>query len=174
MELPTKPLIVAVIGGGYPPPQAYDDAYNVGIALAERGVVVVCGGLSGVMEAVCKGSKQAGGTTIGILPGNEPDNANSYVDIPICTGLSYARNVLVVKTGRAVIAIDGSYGTMSEIAHALSDQIPVIGLNTWAFSIGGEQDASVIRANDPKDAVEKAIWAANQRGGKPANIRPIR
>ncbi|MQF69574.1 TIGR00725 family protein [SAR202 cluster bacterium AD-804-J14_MRT_500m] len=174
MEFSKKPLIIAVIGGGFPPPQAYDDAYNVGIALAKRGVVVVCGGLSGVMEAVCKGSKEAGGTTIGILPGNEPDNANSYVDIPICTGLSYARNVLVVKTGRAVIAIDGSYGTMSEIAHALSDQIPVIGLNTWTFSIGGEQDSAVIRASDPLDAVNKAIFAAQQRVSKRINPRPIR
>ena len=174
MPFDKRPLIISVIGGGFPPPEAYEDAINVGRELAKRGVVVACGGLTGVMEAVCKGAKEAGGTTIGILPGDEPNYANSYVDIPICTGLSYARNIIVVKTGRAAIAIDGSYGTMSEIAHALSEQIPVIGLNTWNFSINGGQDNAVIRASDPVDAVEKAIAAAAERERNPVAPRKIR
>ncbi|MEE8518645.1 MAG: DNA-processing protein DprA, partial [Dehalococcoidia bacterium] len=97
------PLIIAVIGGGEPPAQALKLAEEVGRELAERGVTVVCGGLRGVMEAVARGAKSAGGTTIGILPGNEPITANDYIDYPIMTGMGYARNVIVVKTGRAAI-----------------------------------------------------------------------
>ena len=115
------------------------------------------------MEAVCRGAKAEGGTTIGILPGNDPNAANPWVDIPICTTMGYARNVIIVNTGRAVIAIDGAYGTMSEIGHAMGDNISVIGLNTWQFSINGETDDSIIRASDPVDAVEKALVAARAR-----------
>ena len=116
-----------------------------------------------MMEAVCRGAKAEGGTTIGILPGNDPNAANPWVDIPICTTMGYARNVIIVNTGRAVIAIDGAYGTMSEIGHAMGDNISVIGLNTWQFSINGETDDSIIRASDPVDAVEKALVAARAR-----------
>jgi uncharacterized protein (TIGR00725 family) len=159
----THPLMVSVIGGSEPPPQALELAYQVGRELARRGAILVCGGLKGVMEAACKGAKEAGGTTVGILPGHDPSEGNPYVDIPICTGMGYARNVIVVKSGRAVIAIDGAYGTLSEIGHALGESIPVVGLNTWSFSVDGQQDASVIPATDPVDAVEKAIDAAKQR-----------
>lgn len=163
MKASHRPLIISVIGGGFPPPEALRQAEEVGRELAKRGIVVVCGGLTGVMEAVCKGAKEEGGLTIGILPDDGPDNANPYVDIPVCTGLSYARNILVVKTGRAIIAIDGSYGTMSEIGHALAEKMPVIGLDTWSFSINGNHDEAIIRAKDPVDAVEKAIEAAKAR-----------
>ncbi len=112
------------------------------------------------MEAVCKGAKSEGGVTIGILPGDDPKSANSYVDIPICTGIGHARNVLVVKTGRAVIAVDGSYGTLSEIAHALAEGIPVVGINTWTFLREGELDSGVILADNPVDAVEQAVKLA--------------
>lgn len=159
----SRPLIISVIGGSDPPSKAFELAEEVGRELAIQGVAVVCGGLMGVMEAVCKGAKEVGGLTIGILPGDDPSSANPYVDIPICTGLSYARNILVVKSGRAAIAIDGSHGTMSEIGHALAEHIPVIGLDTWAFSINGHQDGSIIIAKDPKDAVQKAIAAAKAR-----------
>ena len=115
------------------------------------------------MEAVCEGAKSAGGTTIGIMPGDDPEEANDFVDFPICTDFKYARNVIVVKTGRAVIAIDGSYGTMSEIAHALAENIPVIGLQTWSFMSNGNMDTSMIVAKNPVDAVNKAIAAANTR-----------
>src|SRR3990172_3305338 len=136
-----KPLLISVIGGGdNPPTEALRMAEEVGRELARRGAVVVCGGLEGVMEAVCRGAKAEGGVTIGILPGNDPADANPWVDYPICTGLGYARNVAVVKSGRAVIAVDGAYWTLSEIGHALGDGIPVIGLNTWSLSIGGQAE----------------------------------
>ena len=163
MTIRRRPLIISVIGGGNPPTIALQHAREVGIELAQREVVVACGGLGGVMEAVCEGAKSAGGTTIGIMPGDDPKEANDFVDFPICTSFKYARNVIVVKTGRAVIAIDGSYGTMSEIAHALAENIPVIGLQTWSFMSNGNMDTSMIVAKNPVDAVNKAIDAANTR-----------
>lgn len=153
-------MIISVIGEGNARPEVASLAEQVGRELALRDVQVACGGLGGVMEAVCKGAKSAGGTTIGILPTNEPHSANKWVDIPILTGMGYARNVIVVKTGMAVIAVGGAYGTLSEIGHALGDGIPVIGLNTWSLSRGGTEDTSIIYASDPVDAVEKAIEAA--------------
>ena len=156
-------LLIAVIGGGDPPPEALQHAEVVGRELARRGVVVVCGGLTGVMEAVCRGAKEAGGLTVGILPGHSPSDANPYVDIPICTGMGYARNIVVVKSGQAVIAVDGAYGTLSEIAHALGEGIPVVGLNTWNLSINGQRDMGVIEVSDPVAAVEQAVAAARGR-----------
>lgn len=158
-----QPLIVAVIGAGDPPPHAIALAENVGRELAKRGVMVVCGGLRGVMEAVCRGAKSAGGTTIGILPGNEPLAANDYIDIPIMTGMGYARNVIVVKTGRVAIAIDGAYGTLSEIGHALGDGIPVIGLQTWQLPPRTDLPLQIIHTSSPEEAVEKAIAVAHER-----------
>ncbi len=160
---PGQPLIIAVIGGNSTTPEVDDLAERVGAELARKGAIVACGGLSGVMEAVCRGAKAAGGTTIGILPGSNPRDANPWVDIPICTGMGYARNVIVVHTGRAVIAVDGAYGTMSEIGHALGSSIPVVGLDTWTFSRNGEVDGKIIIARDPANAVELAIDAARSR-----------
>jgi uncharacterized protein (TIGR00725 family) len=157
------PMIIAVIGGGEPNARAMELAEEVGRELASRGATVVCGGLAGVMEAVCRGAKQAGGLTIGILPGSNPGDANPYVDVPICTGLGYARNVIVVKTGRAVIAIDGAFGTLSEIGHALGDGIPVIGLETWELAMDGKEESSIVRTGTAKEAVEKALEAAARR-----------
>ena len=159
----SSPMIISVIGGSEPTPESAATAERLGVELASRGIMVVCGGLSGVMEAVCRGAKSAGGTTIGILPGRDPSIANSYVDIPICTSLGYARNVVVVLTGRAVIAVDGAYGTLSEIAHALAEGIPVIGLETWSLARDGKQDNHIILASDAVDAVDKALAAARSR-----------
>ena len=156
-------MIISVIGGNKPSPESEALAEQVGRELAKRGATVACGGLTGVMEAVCKGAKEAGGTTIGILPGGDPNAANPSVDIPICTGMGYARNIIVVLTGRAVIAVDGAYGTLSEIGHALGLGIPVVGLDTWSLSIHGEVDIGLITAKDPVDAVEKAMEAARRR-----------
>ena len=125
--------------------------------------MVVCGGLSGIMEAVCRGAKSEGGTTIGILPGRAAAEANSYVDIPIVTSMGYARNVIVVHTGEAVIAVGGAFGTLSEIGHALSDGIPVVGLKTWPITVNGDGidiSDSIIQADSPADAVDKALAAA--------------
>ena len=156
-------MIISVIGAGEPPDEIAGLAERVGEELARRGITLVCGGLGGVMEAACKGAKSGGGTTIGILLGSDPEAANRWVDFPICTGLTYARNVIVVKTGRAVIAVGGAFGTLSEIGHAVAEDIPVIGLNTWELSRDGAVDRSIVIADDPVDAVDKAVQAAERR-----------
>ena len=156
-------MIIGVIGGSQCSPEESKLAEAVGQELAKQGATLICGGLSGVMEAVCKGAHSEGGTTIGILPGNNRSSANPYVTIPIVTNMGYARNVIVVKSAQAIIAIDGSYGTLSELAYALQDNIPVVGLNTWSFSVKGKVDDSIIPAGDAREAVEKAITAAKER-----------
>tara|TARA_Y100000590_G_scaffold160987_1_gene184581 strand:+ start:15303 stop:15800 length:498 start_codon:yes stop_codon:yes gene_type:complete len=157
-------LQISVIGSGETATEeALLLAEEVGRELGIRGITVISGGLFGVMEAVCKGAKQAGGTTIGILPGSNLKESNSYVDIKICTGIGYARNLAVVKSGLAVIAVSGAFGTLSEIGHALGDDIPVIGLKTWALSRNDTTDDKIIIADSPRDAVEKAIVSANKR-----------
>ena len=109
------------------------------------------------------GAKLAGGTTIGILPGDDPGAANRWVDIPICTGLGYARNLIVVKTGRAVIAVGGAYGTLSEIGHALAEDIPVVGLKTWSMARRGEADSRIRVVSGPSEAADAALEAARRR-----------
>lgn len=148
---------IAVIGGSQCSPQEAKLAEEVGRQLARQGAILVCGGLGGIMEAACRGASSEGGVTIGILPGESRQAANPYVQFPIVTGIGYARNVAVVKSAQAVIAIGGSYGTLSEIAHALQSGIPVIGLNTWSFSKNGQEDNSIIPAQDPAEAVNKAL-----------------
>ena len=152
-----KKKFIAVIGGNQCSPQEAQLAEEVGRELARRGAILVCGGLSGVMEAACRGASSEGGITIGILPGESRQAANPYVQIPIATGLGYARNLAVVKSAQAVIAIGGSYGTLSEISHALQSGIPVIGLNTWSLSRNNQQDNSIIPAQNAVEAVNKAI-----------------
>ena len=148
---------VAVIGGSNCSPEEARLAEEIGRELARQGAILVCGGLGGVMAAACKGVSSEGGVTIGILPGGSRQAANPYVQIPIVTNLGEARNVIVIKSAQAVIAIDGSYGTLSEIAHALQNGIPVIGLNTWSLSRGDQPDNSIILAQNPADAVSKAL-----------------
>jgi len=158
--------IISVIGSSKATPERESLAEQVGRELARRGVLVICGGLTGVMEAVCRGAKSAGGTTIGILPGRSVAEANPYVDIPIITTMGYTRNVIVAHSGQAVIAIGGAFGTLSEIAFALGDHIPVIGLKTWRLDRNGQDelvDGAIIRASDPVDAVNKALEAAEAR-----------
>ena len=155
--------LIAVVGGNEASAENLRLAEEVGRELARRRVVLLCGGFGGVMEAACKGAKEADGTTVAILPGSDASSVNLYVDIPICTGMGYARNVIIVKSAGAVIAVDGAYGTLSEIAHALGEDIPVIGLNTWTLARNGQQDEGIIRARDAMDAVEKALKAAAGR-----------
>lgn len=150
-------LFISVIGAGVCDEKTYALAEEVGRELARRHAIVVCGGLGGVMEAVCRGAKSAGGRTVGILPGIRADDANPFVDIPIVTGLGEARNTIVVRSGRAVIAIGGEYGTLSEIAFGLKFGIPVIGLGTWQLGPAKESRAAIIEARDAQEAVELAI-----------------
>ena len=161
-----KKRFIAIIGGGQPSPEEAKIAEEVGRELARRGAILVCGGLGGVMEAACKGASSEGGTTIGILPGDDSQAANRYVQIPIVTGLGEARNVIVVKSAQAVIAIGGSYGTLCEISYALKSGIPVVGLDTWSLSRNNQQDKSIIPAQNPTEAVDKALdLAACQKPG---------
>lgn len=148
---------IAVIGSGDCSPEEAGLAEEVGRELARNNVILICGGLGGVMEAACKGAASAGGVTIGILPGDIRQTANHYVQIPIITGLGEARNVIVVKSAQAVIAIGGSFGTLSEISHARQNKIPVIGLNTWELARNGRPDNSIITAQTPAEAVNKAL-----------------
>ena len=153
-------MIISVIGDGNPTEKISLLAEEVGTLLAKKGIIIVCGGLEGVMESVCRGAKKYGGTTIGIIPGVKASDANKWVDIPICTGMSQARNVIIATTGDAIIAIGGKYGTLSEISHALSINKPVIGLDTWNLSQIKNINPSIIQAKNPIDAVnlaEKAI-----------------
>jgi uncharacterized protein (TIGR00725 family) len=155
-----KKKFIAVIGGNQCEPEGLRMAEEVGRELAKRGVVLICGGLGGVMEAACRGAQSVGGITIGILPRDDRHEANPYVQIPIVTGMGYARNAIIVKSSQAIIAIDGVYGTLSEIGHALQSKIPVIGLDTWSLSREGKPDNAIIRAQDPVDAVNKALELA--------------
>jgi uncharacterized protein (TIGR00725 family) len=151
---------IAVIGGSriQENSDTYNMAYEVGKNIAVEGAALVCGGLSGVMEAACKGAKEAGGLTIGILPSTEEEDANAWVDIRIPTGLGYARNALVVLSSHAVIAIDGAEGTLSEIGYAITFNKPLVGLNTWQIKPYENIDEPLIQHTDtPEKAVEVAI-----------------
>jgi hypothetical protein len=156
-------VFVAVVGGSTCTADEARVAEAVGRGLASRGATLVCGGMGGVMEAACRGAKSAGGLTVGILPGDDRRSANPHVDVSVVTGMGHSRNAIVVKTAQAVIAVDGSYGTLSEIALALQNGIAVIGLGTWDFSLRGQADRSIMRARDAEEAVEKAIAAAGKR-----------
>ena len=146
-----KSKIIGVIGGSVCNPEIEKTAEEVGRLIAQKGGIVICGGLGGVMEAAAKGAKEAGGTTIGVLPGVNPDDANKYIDIPIPTGIGYARNVIIVNTSQAVIAVDGKYGTLSEIAFCLQLGVPVVSLFSWNI------DKSIITADNPEQAVNIAF-----------------
>lgn len=122
---------IGVIGGAVCSAEIYEIARDVGGEIAKNGFSVVCGGLGGVMEAACRGAKEAGGITIGILPTSEKGDANPYVDLVIPTGLGHARNVLVVHASDALVAVDGEAGTLSEIAIALKVGKPIVGIRTW-------------------------------------------
>ena len=153
---------IAVIGGSQASKEEVKLAEKVGRELAKQGATLVCGGLGGIMEAACRGAQSEGGVTIGILPGKNRQAANPYIQIPIVTNLGEARNVVVVKSAEAVIAIGGGYGTLSEIGHALRNGIPVVGLNTWSLSRNGQPDDSIIPAPNPIEAVNIALSLVTQ------------
>ena len=138
-------MLISVIGGNRAEPEMLRAAEKLGGELAKRGLTVICGGLGGVMEAVCRGAKKAGGMTVGVLPGNRASSANPYVDIPIVTGIGLARNAIVSLSGEVVIAVDGKYGTLTEIGYALIAGKKVIGIGTWDIS-GVIPAGSVIHA----------------------------
>ncbi len=154
--------IISVIGGADSNPKILKLAEDIGAEIAKRGVALACGGMMGVMNAACKGAKKHGGVTIGILPSDSKEHANNYVDFAIPTGLGYSRNFIVAKTGDAVIAIDGSAGTLSEIAIAwFSDKLIVALASSggWAEKLAGTQIDErrtdiVFSADSPKEALD--------------------
>jgi len=152
-----KPII-AVIGGGSCSAEETALAEDVGRRLADQGAIVVCGGLTGVMEAVAKGAKANGGITVGILPGADPAAANAYIDVPLATRMGEMRNALVVQVAQALIAIGGGTGTLSEVALALRIGKPIVGLHDSFTSA-----VDMPRVDSPADAVR---WALEQAKGR--------
>ncbi len=140
--------VIAVIGGRRVKKGLLLMAEDVGRLIAERGAVLLCGGLGGIMEASAKGAKDAGGLPLGVLPQDDKGHANPFIDIPVATGLGIGRNVIIARTADAFVAIGGQYGTLSEIAFSLQLKKPVIGIETWDID-------GVIRAETPEDAVRK-------------------
>ena len=162
-----RPTLIAVIGGARPTAAMAAAAEEVGRELARRGAGVVCGGLGGVMEAACRGAVSEGGLTVGILPSNRAEDANEWVKVRIPTGIGIARNRLVALSGSAAIAIDGSYGTLTEIGFALVENIPVVALNSWELAIGGEPaEKGIHRVETPSEAAALAVDLAAERTGK--------
>jgi len=140
---------IAVIGSGSDDKEIKSLAQEVGREIAKYGGVLVCGGLGGAMEAVAMGAKEMGGVTLGIIPGDDSKNANKYIDYVVVTGMGHARNVLVVKSADAVIALPGGMGTLSEIALALKMGKHVIGVgSSW------EKIEGVKTIKSPKEAVK--------------------
>ena len=158
-------MMISVIGGEACGPEALGAAEAVGREIARRGATLVCGGRGGVMEAACRGARAEGGHTIGIMPGRSAEETppNQHVEFAVYTGMGFARNVMVVLSGEAVIAIDGAYGTLSEIAYALIHNVPVVGLDTWDFAYRGFDAEAIVRAADPAAAVGQAIALAEKR-----------
>ncbi len=152
---------VSVIGGSSADARELAWAEEVGRLLAGRGVVLICGGLGGVMEAACRGAKSAGGLTVGILPQAERDAGNAFLDVAVATGMGYARNAAVAYSGDACIAIGGSSGTLSEIAYATVKRVPVVSLGSWRLD---ERELShgmkPLIAETPADAVAQALELA--------------
>ncbi len=126
-----KKTIVAVIGTSSASSEEAAAAEHVGRLVAERGWVLVTGGLGGVMEAASKGASEAGGAVVGILPHGDSSRANAHVQIPIATNMGFARNAIIAHTADALIAVGGAYGTLTEISMALNLGKPVFGINTW-------------------------------------------
>jgi uncharacterized protein (TIGR00725 family) len=156
MEPGLRPRI-GVVGPAFCTPDVYELARQVGFLIGRNRALLICGGRSGVMEASAKGAKEAGGLTVGILPGDSASEANAYIDIPIVTDLGNARNVINILTSQAIIAIHGSYGTLSEIALAMKCCIPLVGLKTWDLFAPGGEPSPIVLANSAEEAVAAAF-----------------
>jgi uncharacterized protein (TIGR00725 family) len=155
---------IGVVGEGVCSRATARTAERVGGAIARAGAVLFCGGRSGVMEAASRGAAREGGHVIGVLPGFSRRDANRWVTIPVVTGMDQARNVVLVRSCDAVIAVGGSYGTLSEIALALKLGVPVVGLRTWRLAPPDARRVPLLRADDADEAVRLALRAARRDG----------
>ena len=152
---------MAVCGESDPQTSLADLAFELGRGIAERNAVLICGGLTGVMEHAARGARAAGGLTIGLLPGEDTDDANEYVDIAIATGLGHARNAILARTADGVVALGGGLGTLSEIALALRNRRPTIGIQTWRFDRAGRTEPELPVAANVTEALN---WLFAQMG----------
>ncbi len=152
-------VLVGVIGAGSADPDLYARAREVGAGLARAGLVVVNGGLGGVMEASARGATEAGGTTIGILPGSRRSDANRWIQLPIVTDIGHARNVVIAHTAHALVAVGGSHGTRSEVSIGLKLGKPVISLGSFDF------DPCIEVVDTPAQAVAAVVRALGRDGG---------
>lgn len=149
------PLRVSVVGGARADAREKELAHAVGRALGEAGAVLVCGGHGGVMKEAARGCREAGGLTVGLLPGRHGREANPHISIPLPTGMGEARNALVARAGEAVIAVGGEWGTLSEIALARK-----MGRTVVALGEPPARGLDLTRAQDPEEAVALALEAA--------------
>jgi uncharacterized protein (TIGR00725 family) len=142
-----RTIQVSVVGGSNPDPETVALAVEVGKVVAEKGAVLICGGLGGVMEAAARGAKEKGGLTIGILPGYDGESANRFIDVKVRTGLGHGRNILVAASGDILIALPGSHGTRSEVSVGLLLGKRVIGVKAWGTISGVRQVNSLKELN---------------------------
>ena len=140
-------ITISVIGGHEISHEVEELSHKIGKIIAKVGAILVCGGLSGVMEAASRGAKEAGGTTIGILPGKEKEDANPYIDIALPSSFGYARNAMVACSADIIVALPGSYGTSSEISYGMVYKRPIIDLGNWNIE-------GMIQVKGPEDAEE--------------------
>jgi uncharacterized protein (TIGR00725 family) len=160
-------IYVGVAGASRAEPALLDQAEVLGRRLAEGGAIVVCGGGPGVMAAVCRGGQSAGGTTVGLLPGLDRAEGNPHLTIAVPTGLGQGRNLLLVRSSDALIAVGGGFGTLSELALALRTGTPVIGLATWSLQLDDQRVVAFPVAGDPGTAAQLALEAARSRRPDP-------
>lgn len=156
-------LIIGVIGAGNSASEeGLRQAEEVGYLIARADAVLVCGGLNGVMQAAARGAKRGGGLTLGILPTGNKGDANPYIDLPVATAMSTSRNLIIVRTADALIAINGSYGTLSEMAHAFDQGKPVFALHSWPMEKAGVEPGLYVAVDTPREAVERALEVARK------------
>ena len=163
-------LYIGVAGASQPGPGLAAEAERLGRRLAEAGAVVVCGGGPGVMDAVCRGARAAGGVTVGLLPGEDRREGNPHLTVSVPTGLGQGRNLLLVRSSDALVAVGGGFGTLSEIALALRTGTPVIGLATWSLGLGSRPVHAFPVAGDGDAAARLALEAARSRRSDQADM----
>jgi uncharacterized protein (TIGR00725 family) len=160
MTRSTMTMYIGVAGASQPEPELAGMAETLGRHLAEAGAIVVCGGGTGVMAAVCRGAVAVGGTTVGLLPGGSRHDGNPHLSVALPTGLGEGRNVLLVRASDALVAVGGGYGTLSEIALALRTGVPVVGLQTWSLALAGQAVDAFPVAGEPEEAARLAVASA--------------